>query len=116
MYTKPEIIALSSIYETTISSRSSISILLKKFKTSHNLNIVFDFYGIYFMSRSSAQQLMLEKKELEKNNIKISFINITPNVNKILEVAEHKLDRTILNMVVKDIQSTEELALFVSDF
>ncbi len=113
---KNDIINLTNIYEKSISSRSSISILVDKYRTSSDVTLTFDFNQIAFISRSSAQQLVLEKKALEKNRIKFVYLNIAPQVNQMLELAAHKLDRKIPDVYVKEFSSKEELSDFILDF
>ncbi len=109
-------IKLSEIYNNSVSSRSSISIILDKYRSDTNLTIIFNFAFIAFLSRSAAQQLVLERKSLEKNNIKFSYINIDLQLNKILELAAHKLERKNLDVVQQHFESSEELNNFLVSF
>lgn len=90
---KEIVINLYDIYTHSISSRSSVSFLLDKYRKETDLKIVFNFDRMAFCSRSAAQQMVLEQKKLLGNNIKIEFRNVPFEVNKILELAQHKLDR-----------------------
>ena len=109
-------INLFDVYERSISSRSSISMLLDRYKNDSNLTLRFNFNQIAFISRSAAQQLILEKKELEKMKINIIFSNLESQINQMMELAAHKLDRKKINVTQKTFANAEELNEFLLSF
>jgi anti-anti-sigma regulatory factor len=117
MKNKPEIkINLFDIYGHIVSSRASISVLLEKHTSKSDFNVVINFDKIHFLSRSSAQQIVLVKKQFENNNIKISYINIPFEVNKILELAEQTRIRKKIDVTEKDFSSNKEFEEFLLAF
>jgi anti-anti-sigma regulatory factor len=110
------VINLSDIYSNSISSRSSITVLLDKHRNQSDLDIVFNFDRIQFCSRSAAQQIVSEKKTFSKNNVTFSYRNVPFDVNKILELAEHKLTRKKLDIKEKEISSQEEFESFLLSY
>jgi anti-anti-sigma regulatory factor len=109
-------IKLSDIYERSITSRASISTLLDKHRDCTNCVFKFDFNQIIFMSRSSAQQLILERNDFLKKNNRFVFSNIDFQVNRIIELAANKLERKKLETIPLQFKSKEELSNFLLAF
>lgn len=112
-YRKAIVIKLSEIYEKNVTSRASISSIIEKYRLSSDLKITFDFSQINFLSRSAAQQLILERDYFVNKNIKFEFTNIEFQVNKMLELAESKLERKKIAVTHKQINSIDELECFL---
>ena len=108
-------IRLSDVYENNVTSRASISTLLDKYKNSKQFEIVLNFSRIIFLSRSSAQQIILEKEKFKVNKTIITYINLNPEVSKMLNVAENK-ERRLPVIEHKEFSSTEELEEFMLSF
>jgi hypothetical protein len=109
-------IRLYDVYTTSVSSRSSITTLLKKYYSESNLLISIDFANVHFVSRSAAQQLILERKALEPRNICFRYINIEFHINTILELAEHKLTRKQLDVKSVVFNNNKEFNEFILNF
>jgi anti-anti-sigma regulatory factor len=95
---KSMIIHLNSYFNRSISTRAAIQNLFTFDKTEAE-EIIFDFSGINFVSSSASHQFYLEVKKLESQDKTISFINVIPDVDKMLVLA--KSDRKNIFTVQK---------------
>ena len=109
-------IKLAEAYHTSINSRSSIEVLLSKYSNLKGAVIALDFERVIFCSRSSAQQIVLIKKNMIYNNTRLEYINVDLNVNKMLELAEHKLTRRNVEISRKSFSSKSDLESFMLAF
>ena len=111
---KSMIIQLNSYFNRSISTRAAIQNLFSFDKTEAE-EIIFDFSGINFVSSSASHQFYLEVKKLESLNTTISFINVIPDVEKMLVLA--KSDRKNIFTVQKiehlNITTDKELSQFL---
>jgi anti-anti-sigma regulatory factor len=89
--------------------------LLETYKHDSDITLRFNFNQISFISRSAAQQLILEKKDLEKKRINIVFSNLETQINQMIELAAHKLDRKKLETTQKTF-NPEELEEYLMSF
>lgn len=97
---KSIIVNLKSHFDRSISTRVAVQNLFR-FDKRDIEEVVVDFSEIHFVSSSASHQFHLEIKELEKNNIKVSVINVLSDVERMLELA--KTDRKNI-FTVQDVQ------------
>jgi anti-anti-sigma regulatory factor len=105
-------IRLADIFPENIISRSSISMLFNN--KMQDSKIELDFSKIFFLSRSAAQQLELEKVELRKRNVEISCINANETIKKMLELVRNQSKSRINSEVTfKTFKSESERTEFL---
>ncbi len=109
-------INLSEIYVNVISSRDSIALLLKKYYAASDVEIVLNFDRILFISRSAAQQLILERKILEQNRIRLRLENLSPFVNQMIQLADAKRKKNPPVITSREFDSPLELQEFLTSF
>jgi anti-anti-sigma regulatory factor len=87
---KTTIVKLNLHFDRSISTRVAIQNLFC-FDKNGIEEIIFDFSDIHFISSSASHQFVIEIKELEKQNISVSYSNISEDIEKMLCLA--KTDR-----------------------
>lgn len=106
-------IRLSETYISILSSRDSITRLFKEYHSLANIEVVLDFNNIVFISRSAAQQLILERRQLESNKSRVVLENLSPFVNKMIQVADAKRKKNIPKITTKEFSTPQELEEFL---
>jgi len=105
-----KIVKLNEFFDRSILTRSAIENLFNFVKTGLN-EVVLDFADIYLISASASHQVILEIRELEKNDIPVNLINIDKNVERMLNLS--KTDRknilTVQSIEHYNIQSSDDL-------
>jgi anti-anti-sigma regulatory factor len=108
---KTIIVDLKSYFDRSISTRVAVQNLFR-FDKRDIEEVVVDFSEIHFVSSSASHQFYLEVKALEKDNIKVTVINVLSDVDRMLELA--KTDRknifTIQDVKHFDITSDKDLS------
>ena len=86
-------ITLSETLKESILSRSAIINLFSHIDTRKVQSVDVDFENITFVSRSASHQLIIEKRELEKENVEVAFVKMSTEVKKMIEVVKKSLDK-----------------------
>lgn len=108
-------IRLADVYNTSVSSRSSIIALLAKYREIKNIEIDLNFENISFVSRSTAQQIILERNLLKKISSNITFTNVSYDISLMLNVAENS-KKNPPKIVEKEFATSQELETFMLSF
>lgn len=103
---KTKIVQLSLHFDRSISTRVAVQNLFS-FDKSGIGKIIFDFSDIHFISSSASHQFVMEVKELEKQNISVSYSTISENIEKMLCLA--KTDRKNI-FTVQDVKHLNVLS------
>lgn len=108
---KKVIVQMSSHFNMTVSTRAAVQNLFKLSKRKID-ELIFDFSGIQFISSSASHQFVLEVRELEKQSIPVTIINMNKDIETMLELA--KTDRknifTIQNIKHLNVTSKKDLS------
>ena len=103
---KTIIVQLSLHFDRSISTRVAVQNLFS-FDKRGVMEIVFDFSDIHFISSTASHQFVMEVKELEKQNISVSYTNISDDVKKMFCLA--KTDRKNI-FTIQDVQHINVLS------
>jgi anti-anti-sigma regulatory factor len=79
-----ETIGLAHLTGPTIDLRETVSRILNDIAIKKTPRIVLDFTDITFLSRAAADQLLKEIDRLNKGNVDVSFVNMEPDIGKML--------------------------------
>ena len=105
------IVQLSSHFERSISTRAAVQNLFTFDKKRIN-EVIVDFSEIHLISSSASHQFILEIRDLEKQNISVTLINVANDINRMLELA--KTDRknifTVQNVKHLNVKSDKDLS------
>lgn len=76
-------IIISDYFDNQLNSRANVKSFFNKLNIKKNTTL--DFSNIDFISRSSAHELLSLINKLSEQNIKIKMINLSKQVNEMLE-------------------------------
>lgn len=104
-------IQIKSLLGKVISTRQHIDILRKKLRTLNNSEIILDFTGVEFISRSFADELLkLQKENIDKHQLKIKFENLEYSVTKMIAVVKKGYKNKRKNLIpITKVSKLEEI-------
>jgi anti-anti-sigma regulatory factor len=78
-------IKLAHHFSESVKFRQNVISIFDRIIKERPSELILDFEGIIFASRSFVDQLYILKQQFEKENVKIEFTNISENVNAFME-------------------------------
>jgi anti-anti-sigma regulatory factor len=83
-------IKFNEFFDRSISTRTAIESLFT-FDNTDVEEVILDFLDMVLISASAAHQIIIEVKKLELKHIKVTMINLSNHINRMLELS--KTDR-----------------------
>ncbi len=75
------IIKLNEVYKDTISFRKTVTDLFNRYNKVSNATILIDFDKVKKISRSAADQYLIEKNKLRANNNRLVELHVSEYIN-----------------------------------